>query len=833
MTDRDSLARDYSPQASEEDPLEELARIVSEGIQPPPEPAKPVQPEPEETTEAVAGEDFSQGLEAELAAGLDAAADDGIEEDLAAALAQELDSGVNFAADLSSTDPAMADSSIAVEEPDSAAVQVDVSDSLEDQLLAELGAEEAELDAEPAAPISSTPEPSQTTAFDADFSAAFRKAETLGKPASTVQPAEVNIQPAAEPIPAAPAAPAQKSAEIAPPPDLSQSLKHGMSVTTPTIVQQEIAEADSESAIVNVPEKQPRLFGEDLDLSAAFQAELGKMEARTPAQDEPPVPAEHDASPAVEQAAPRPAAEPAVQDANVSSGPVGFNELDQAIGNLGVLPEPTKPDEASMEQQFADAFAKDLGIELGVDQQAPQIETAEAFQEVEDPAASDPIQEPVVSAEEQGNFEPDASGWLSGDTVDSNQDFVEQAAAGATPEFPGDPGMSANYADEDSIYSEEVSGEVSEPASSRLSGNGFKLAAAALGVALVIGLGVVSYAYFLGGDTPSEPVVIKAEDDPVKVKPNDPGGRTVANQDKASYERVTGDFGEEARQEKLVTTTEQPVEVPSRSFESSNKVEERLPPEQSSLTASSAIPSIQPRRVKTVTVTRDGTVVDPLAPAANAFVQESAQTLAPVDSASGIDGARSTGEIAIPQPRPTEAEPGVSDPQASTAPLENSPQPLAPRTVETRSIRSPIAGETAAIQPRTPNSNQVLDAPSTETTNSVPEPVSRQPVVTEAAPVATPVNAVASATPTAPAAVSEWAVQIASQRSAEDAQSTFQNMQRRFPNILSGRQMSVQRADLVDKGVFYRVRVMADSRDEANTLCSDLKAAGGSCFVTR
>jgi cell division protein FtsN len=42
----------------------------------------------------------------------------------------------------------------------------------------------------------------------------------------------------------------------------------------------------------------------------------------------------------------------------------------------------------------------------------------------------------------------------------------------------------------------------------------------------------------------------------------------------------------------------------------------------------------------------------------------------------------------------------------------------------------------------------------------------------------------------------------------------------------------IRRADLGDKGTVYRAFVGPfNSRDEATTFCSNLKSAGGQCFV--
>ena len=79
-----------------------------------------------------------------------------------------------------------------------------------------------------------------------------------------------------------------------------------------------------------------------------------------------------------------------------------------------------------------------------------------------------------------------------------------------------------------------------------------------------------------------------------------------------------------------------------------------------------------------------------------------------------------------------------------------------------------------------------------------------------------------------------YAVQISSQRSEAEAQSSFRDLQAKYPSVLGGRQPMVRRADLGEKGVYYRAMVGPfASADQATELCSDLKAAGGSCIVQK
>ena len=77
-------------------------------------------------------------------------------------------------------------------------------------------------------------------------------------------------------------------------------------------------------------------------------------------------------------------------------------------------------------------------------------------------------------------------------------------------------------------------------------------------------------------------------------------------------------------------------------------------------------------------------------------------------------------------------------------------------------------------------------------------------------------------------------MQISSQRSMEQAQSTYADIQRRYPSVLGNLNPIIQEADLGTKGVYYRVRVGPwASRDQAIQVCESLKTAGGNCFVTQ
>src|SRR5690348_8991329 len=77
-------------------------------------------------------------------------------------------------------------------------------------------------------------------------------------------------------------------------------------------------------------------------------------------------------------------------------------------------------------------------------------------------------------------------------------------------------------------------------------------------------------------------------------------------------------------------------------------------------------------------------------------------------------------------------------------------------------------------------------------------------------------------------------VQLLAQKTKEEAETSFRALQAKYPKILGGRDPIIRRKDLGDKGVFFGAQIGPfASRTEANELCSNLKAQGGSCLVQK
>ena len=383
---------------------------------------------------------------------------------------------------------------------------------------------------------------------------------------------------------------------------------------------------------------------------------------------------------------------------------------------------------------------------------------------------------------------------------------------------------------------------------------GLVVAALVAGVAVVGGVGAFVMSIGGGGGGGDTPALVRADPEPVKIKPEQPGGMTVPNQDKAVYERFSAeaDAGQPA-QERLVSTQEEPVNLAVRTVpitapkpliepddaESSDglpaafgqpvdmarpKSEDRVEPvDDIDAAPSGDVAVIAPRRVRTMVVLPDGRMV-PREDAEPEAAEPEAVVVAAADPAPEVIDpapAASTAPVPLAQApiRTSEAGPaaaGTESGATGTIPAPAAGQEPPVRTVETRTItrdqatptRGPVAPTRPSDQPVDIIGNTGGTAQSTQVAAATPAPV-------------------------ATAQSSEWSMQIASQPSPEGAQASYADLSRRYASVLNGRGVNIVKAEIAGKGTYWRVRIPTGSRADANTLCERYKAAGGSCFVSR
>ena len=306
----------------------------------------------------------------------------------------------------------------------------------------------------------------------------------------------------------------------------------------------------------------------------------------------------------------------------------------------------------------------------------------------------------------------------------------------------------------------------------------------AIAIAAVIGAVVLGGggAYLASGSaaiTGGEPVLIKANNEPTKVQPQNPGGVEIPNQNKQIYERANQNGAT-----KVVNREEQPVDVQQTVRMNGNAVADAtggtVPGVSVKPHQTASLNLGEPRKVRTVTIRPDGTVAGAEPPAAQ-----------PVATAA-------VGAMTLPQ-------------QAQAAPAHATPAPA-----------TPVQARAAASTP--------VAAPSTPAATPKPTPAAATPASTPA-----PVQ-VAAAQPTAPAATDTtstggFVVQLGLANSEAAAQTAYASYQRKYPD-LQGKPAMIRKAE-VNGNTIFRVRVGPLPKEEASSLCSKLQGQGGQCFVAK
>ncbi|WP_448952280.1 SPOR domain-containing protein [Labrys neptuniae] len=401
-----------------------------------------------------------------------------------------------------------------------------------------------------------------------------------------------------------------------------------------------------------------------------------------------------------------------------------------------------------------------------------------------------------------------------------------------------------------------------QPRPPRRKSRGSTVSLAALVLVASIG-GGLAYVWkkggFIGSDIPgigSAPPVIKANSEPVKIKPAETAA--VASQPTTREIFNRGNQTASVANERLVRHEEQPVAVvptrpegaaapavpdanATRPVTTSNIT---LPnPEgtaASDQTASSgtdaqvaATPN-EPRRVKTIKIMPDNSVVTgdaPITPepAAPQTRSVDVSALTPTPPAEQPAPVAPPAPAAAAQPEPAAPASAHSAAPVTTSPVATLPAGAATPAPEEQSGTAALPGEEES------GATTVVQPTQTQATPPAIPPVRPRHIPTK------PPAQVASAEPTpAPAEVAApvsnggYVVQVSSQRSPADAQAAFQSLQRRFGSVLGGMKASVRKVELPDRGTYYRVRVGGWSTPaEATAFCGKLKAAGGDCVIAR
>jgi hypothetical protein len=165
-----------------------------------------------------------------------------------------------------------------------------------------------------------------------------------------------------------------------------------------------------------------------------------------------------------------------------------------------------------------------------------------------------------------------------------------------------------------------------------------------------------------------------------------------------------------------------------------------------------------------------------------------------------------------------------------------------PRKIKTLAVKGDPADVAATPAPKPAATARPVPSPAAarapspaaNANASASAPLSLSPQGAPAAPDTRTRVASTNAAPASPGGGGSYVVQVSSQRSEADAQASYRALQGKFPSVLGSRAPLIKRADLGDKGVYYRAMVGPfASPEEAAQVCGNLKTAGGQCVVQK
>ncbi|OLP59999.1 hypothetical protein BJF93_10495 [Xaviernesmea oryzae] len=589
-------------------------------------------------------------------------------------------------------------------------------------------------------------------------------------------------------------------------------------VVAPPMPVQRVAESPAvvhPAPVLQVPAAAPAVVRAPLEpVMASMAPAAAPMPVSAPAvaavEPIPHAPAYERAQP--QMAASLPIAPDMAEDDELAFDPAMFAEAEEQVAPIPEFDVPQLPVIESV-KPMAHASDYDLDIDAEMAQLFQPAPRAAAPR----PASNEPFAQPAFAGEPFARA-PVVPVGMADEAFerameeDFRRSFAERQAEGRQGFDP--------------LYPEDATTPLEEPRSARK----LVLLASAAVVVLVAG-GGLAYALLSSksvGLSSGEPQIILADKSPTKMVPVEKGGKTVPNQDKAVYDRVSGGKEGAPQQDELVSSEEQPMDVVQRTLtpeslplEGENDMmpddgSERLVAEDSAADGQTADhpPALPPRKVRTMVVKPDGTLV----------AREELEEAAPTTVAAADVGASAI-------------RPSLADKAERQAPVGETTSAL-PGDRAAPALDDEAAMQVAAVEPHVPVPTPAKTAPVKPAASAKPAAAAATPAVKQTTPAAqaapaTAPQETAALAPASAASGGDYVIQVASLPSEADAKASYQKMAAKFGSVLGGRGVDIKKAEIAGKGTYYRVRIPAGSRGDANALCDKLKAAGGSCLVTR
>ncbi|MFB9952162.1 SPOR domain-containing protein [Rhizobium puerariae] len=595
----------------------------------------------------------------------------------------------------------------------------------------------------------------------------------------------------------------------------------------------ELALDDLELDLADIVVEETRTQPEKV-VAAAPRPEVAAPRPEAPVEQVAPV-----AVAAAAAVAATPAAAEAADDAEVTDlpfDPAQIADSEDQVEAIAELDVPALPvEEPEQPQVYRPEYDLDIDAELATLLMTP------------DKADAAPARKPEIDIATSANAAAGQAGRQTNlaDLDDFERALEEDFRRSLAAPLPQADHEELQYAEADYVATVETA---------RRSAIGRWAVPLALAGVVVLG-GVGAYAWLGNGVSAvvsgGEPVVIAADPDPVKIAPENPGGKTVPNQDKAVYDRVAGVASQEPKQQSLISSNEEPVDVVQKTLmpdtlplEGENDIEPtdigetddpRLLPQQQEQAAVSGAQqpvAVMPRKVKTMIVRPDGKLVEQEVPTPALAASEPGKVPAAGTKPAEVAAVSQHPPASAPA-APVQAHPAPAAPNAGTAGAIPVSAPAAPAAASAPLQAAPAEAAPAAEVPAQASAPAAVVKAPVPIARPAEQPVNVVAAVTDQGNVRAPNAAPAASAQTASVGDGGYVIQIASLPSQAEAQKSYQSLSSKFGGVIGGRGVDIKAAEIAGKGTFYRVRIPAGSKNDAVALCERYRAAGGSCLVAR
>lgn len=320
---------------------------------------------------------------------------------------------------------------------------------------------------------------------------------------------------------------------------------------------------------------------------------------------------------------------------------------------------------------------------------------------------------------------------------------------------------------------------------------------------------VIVTSYPSGEGRRGEIPIVKADLRPVKTQPDNPGGMDIPNRDSTILARV-GEApiqGEREAIENLLESPDETMMSREEAIEAAMAEAEYRSPEEGAVFAEA------PREVTPADVLQK--IGEP---AADAGVQSMA-----LHEAGTSPETQDFVRNALEQARDTAAGDGKPLIEIKQAEVKEAVEPAVKNLAAAPS-------DTGLVSPSAPQS-----APGEIKTAKAPvvAPQVRDEPDAAAASTIEPAAGMASPAPKIGAATGGYYVQLASVPNRAGTESEWKTLQKKFGSIIGGMKYRVQEVSLGARGTFYRIQAGPVSKEVADEICRDVKAASGGCLVVK